>query len=200
MATALIIVDEQNDFCEGGSLAVQGGVAAVQRTVELLRWEPERYQAVVTTQDWHIAPDGHFAPSGSQPNYVDTWPVHCVANTKGANLHPSLETALRQCRVPVFPVRKGMYAPAYSGFEGANEQGENLERLLLFNGLTSVDVVGIATDYCVRATALDARRAGLDVRVLIDCCAGVAADTTQAAVAEFEARGIGVVRGEPARR
>ena len=165
MAIALVIVEEQNDFCEGGSLAVPGGVAAVQRTVELLRWEPERYKAVITTQDWHIDPEGHFVPSGTQPNYVDTWPIHCVANTKGASLYPSLETALRQIRVPVYAVGKGQHAAAYSGFEEKNVHGESLERVLLFGGLTSVDIVGIATDFCVRATALDARRAGLDVRV-----------------------------------
>ncbi len=178
---ALVVVDVQNDFCEGGSLAVAGGARVAERIHEELLG---RYPVIVATRDWHIDPGAHFSDT---PDFVDSWPVHCRARTEGAQFHPALRLPPR---VPVFS--KGAYSAAYSGFEGHDADGASLAEWLSAHGVSSVDVVGIATDHCVRATALDARRAGLTVRVLADYTAGVAAASTEAALAEFAAAGIAV--------
>jgi nicotinamidase/pyrazinamidase len=186
---ALIIVDVQNDFCEGGSLAVAGG-AAVARAISARLASPDGggYQHVVATQDYHVDPGSHFS---AEPDYVTTWPPHCVAGTTGAGFHPDLDTSRVE---QVF--RKGAHAAAYSGFEGAADSGESLADWLRERGITSVDVAGIATDYCVRATAADAVGAGLATRVLLGLAAGVAAATTRAALGEL--RDLGVeLRGSP---
>jgi nicotinamidase/pyrazinamidase len=179
---ALVIVDVQNDFCEGGSLAVTGG-AAVARAISARLASPDSYyQHVVATQDHHIDPGAHFSP---EPDFAASWPPHCVAGTPGADFHPGLDTSRVQ---QVF--RKGAHAAAYSGFEGTAADGESLRGWLRERGVTDIDVAGIATDYCVRATAADAVRAGFATRVLLGLTAGVAAATTQAALSEL--RGIGV--------
>lgn len=184
---ALIIVDVQNDFCEGGSLAVAGGGEVAQRIAEHVRSHGHDYSAVVATADWHENPGPHFA---DEPDYVDTWPAHCVAGTPGAQFHPALaETA--ESADAVF--RKGRQSAAYSGFEGsADEDGQavDLRTWLADCGVTAVDVVGIATDHCVRATALDAVRSGLRTRVLLDMTAGVADDTTTRALAQLREAGV----------
>ncbi len=164
MTKALIVVDVQNDFCEGGSLAVAGGAAVAARIGQLLA-VPHRYAHVVATRDHHIDPGTHFSDN---PDFVDSWPVHCVAGTPGAALHEPLSEADFEA---IFD--KGEYAAAYSGFEGASA-GVGLGQWLTERGVDQVDIVGIATDYCVRATALDAVKAGLDVRVLLDLTAAVA--------------------------
>ncbi|MFB9708282.1 isochorismatase family protein [Streptosporangium sandarakinum] len=186
MTNALIIVDVQNDFCEGGSLAVSGGAevaAAISRHAAA-----HRYDHVVATRDFHVDPGPHFA---AEPDYVDSWPAHCVAGTPGAEFHPALDDSLAE---EVFS--KGAHAAAYSGFEGAAPDGTPLGRWLADRGVDSVDVVGIATDHCVRATALDAAAGGLAVRVLLDLTAGVARPTTDAALARLRAAGV-VLSGEP---
>lgn len=180
MTTALVIVDVQNDFCEGGSLAVTGGAQVARRINDLM----ESYPVVVATRDWHIDPGAHFSAT---PDFVDSWPVHCRARTAGADFHPNLRLP---ARVPVFS--KGAYSAAYSGFEAHDADGASLAEWLAGHGVSGVDVVGIATDYCVRATALDAQAAGLTVRVLADYTAGVAEESTRAALAEFTAAGITV--------
>ncbi|GAA4387002.1 isochorismatase family protein [Tsukamurella soli] len=179
---ALIVVDVQNDFCEGGSLAVAGGTAVAAAVTGLAT----QYPTVVATRDWHIAPGAHFS---STPDFVDSWPPHCRVGTPGADFHPALTLPEGTA---VFS--KGRYSAAYSGFEG-DDDGVGLADWLAAHAITSVDVVGIATDYCVRATALDAARAGLTVRVLADYTAGVAPESTSAALAEMAAAGIEVVRG-----
>jgi len=189
MAEALIVVDVQVDFCEGGSLAVEGGAQVARRISQYLARSGDRYATVVGTRDWHLAPERHFAET---PDYVSTWPPHCVAGQPGSAFHPNLDTA-RLCDV----VSKGEYAAAYSGFEGVTENGRTLTDLLSRAEVSSVDVVGIATDYCVRATALDALRAGMKVRVLTDLCAGVAEGSSAAALAEMEDAGCTIVRGTP---
>ena len=182
MARALIVVDVQNDFCEGGSLAVEGGAAVAAGITEFLRQHKGEYATTVASADWHIDPGHHFA---DQPDFVDTWPRHCVAGTHGSAFHPALDTgALDDV------VRKGQQAAAYSAFEGTADDGRALADLLRAAGVDAVDVVGIATDHCVRATALDAAAAGFATRVLLDLTAGVAPDTTAAAGEEMRAAGV----------
>ena len=184
---ALIIVDVQNDFTEGGSLAVTGGAAVALAVTEHVRAHRRDYVAVVGTRDWHIDPGHHFA---EQPDYVDTWPAHCRARTPGASFHPDLDVADIEA---VFD--KGDYAAAYSGFEGAEPGGTALHGWLAARGVTAVDVAGIATDHCVRATALDAARAGFTTTVLLGLCAGVAPETTDRALAEMAAAGVTLTPG-----
>ena len=155
MSRALLIVDVQNDFCEGGSLAVSGG-AEVARSIGayLAGLDRDRYAHIVATQDHHVDPGSHFSAA---PDYVGTWPPHCVAGTLGSDFHPSLDPAGFEA---VF--RKGAHSAAYSGFEGADADGVPLAAWLSERGVTAVDVAGIATDHCVRATATDAATAGFD--------------------------------------
>ncbi len=191
MSTALIVVDVQNDFCEGGSLAVAGGTAVAEAVTALLRSDAAQdYAAVVGTRDWHIDPGTHFSES---PDYVDTWPRHCEVGTAGADSHPALDTSLIQAWF-----HKGEYQAAYSGFEGqgAAEGQGGLAEWLRSRGVTAVDVVGIATDHCVRATALDAVEAGFRTRVLLDLTAGVSAGTTRSALEQLRAAGAELV-GSP---
>jgi nicotinamidase/pyrazinamidase len=188
---ALLIVDVQNDFCEGGSLAVAGG-ASVARAISDFLAGPEaaRYDLVVATQDHHIDPTGHFS---TNPDFVQTWPPHCVAGTTGAEFYPDLDTS---GLAALF--RKGEHAAAYSGFEGRTEAGESLRQWLSDREVTEVDVSGLATDYCVRATARDAIAAGFATTVLLDLTAGVGAATTKAALELMHAAGatlIGSPRG-----
>ncbi|GAB3849669.1 nicotinamidase [Micromonospora andamanensis] len=182
MSNALIIVDVQKDFCEGGSLAVAGGAGVAAGISRLLAAEPDRWDHVVATKDYHIDPGTHFAES---PDYVSTWPRHCVVGTPGSEFHPELATDRIEA---IF--HKGEYAAAYSGFEGNADDGEGLADWLRRRGVERVDVVGIATDHCVRATALDAAREGFATTVLLDLTAAVAPDTTDVALRAFEGAGI----------
>jgi nicotinamidase/pyrazinamidase len=181
---ALIISDLQNDFCEGGSLAVTGGAALARTINDYLTGEPG-YQHVVATKDFHIDPGDHFS---DRPDYSSSWPPHCVAESPGADFHPDLDTSSIEA---VF--RKGAYSAAYSGFEGVDENGLPLLEWLRQRGVDEVDVVGLATDYCVRRTAEDAARAGLVTRVLLDLTAGLSADTTEEALAEMRTASIELI-------
>ena len=187
MSRALVIVDVQNDFCEGGSLAVAGGAAVAAAIDRHVAAHGDDYAAIAGTQDWHVDPVGHFSDA---PDYVDTWPVHCRAGTPGAAPHPGLGDAA--ARVDAW-FRKGRHTAAYSGFEGTLGDGEPLGSWLRARGVTDVDVAGIATDHCVRATALDAAREGFHTRVLAGLTAGVAPGTTRAALDEMRAAGVDVV-------
>ena len=178
---ALIVVDVQNDFCEGGSLAVTGGAAVARAITELLRARRSEYDVVAATRDWHEDPGSHFS---AEPDYTDTWPIHCVAGSRGADFHPELDRSLVD---EVF--EKGRRSAAYSGFEARSEGGDLLAERLRAIGISEVDVVGIATDYCVRATVLDALKGGFKVRVIEDLVAGVAAETSAAAITEMTAAG-----------
>jgi nicotinamidase/pyrazinamidase len=187
MGRALIIVDVQNDFCEGGSLAVAGGAGVAAEISRTLRESPGRWDHVVATKDHHVDPGAHFA---DEPDYVDTWPRHCVVGTDGEDFHPSLDTA------PVEAVfTKGEHAAAYSGFEGSSG-GIGLAAWLRMRDVTAVDVVGIATDHCVRATALDAAREGFTTTVLLNLTAGVAPSTTERALNEMRKAGV-ELNGQP---
>ncbi|MCX5082006.1 isochorismatase family protein [Streptomyces sp. NPDC056121] len=186
MRRALIVVDVQNDFCEGGSLALAGGADVAAAVTELIGQAPAGYRHVVATRDHHIAPGDHFSES---PDYVHSWPAHCVAGTEGIGFHPNFAPVVASGAIDaVFD--KGAYAAAYSGFEGLDENGVSLADWLRARGITEVDVVGLATDHCVRATALDAVREGFRVQVLLDLTAGVAAGTTAAALDEMRAAGV----------
>ncbi|PRY14726.1 nicotinamidase [Kineococcus rhizosphaerae] len=201
MSRALVVVDVQNDFCPGGSLAVAGGDEVARAISALLAVDTSTgrgiaYDHVVATQDFHIDPGAHFSDT---PDFVDSWPVHCRAGTTGARLHDDLVTDRVEA---VF--RKGQYAAAYSGFEGVSttvtaEGGEldtGLADWLRDRGVDEVHVVGIATDHCVRATALDAARLGLRTTVLLGLTAGISAATVEAALAELRANGVTLI-GDP---
>jgi nicotinamidase/pyrazinamidase len=180
---ALIVVDVQNDFCEGGSLAVAGGAAVAQAITELLA--NHDYDHVVATMDFHIDPGDHFS---DDPDYRTSWPRHCVAGTAGADYHPAFDPSAVEARFT-----KGEYSAAYSGFEGTDENGTSLTDWLRQRDVYTVDVVGIATDYCVLATAADAKAAGFTTRVLLDLTAGVAPESTDAAVETMRAAGVEVL-------
>lgn len=186
MTRALVIIDVQNDFTEGGALGVEGGAAVAAAITEHMCAHPDDYAVVIASRDWHDSDNdngGHFALNG-EPNFVSTWPPHCMAGTDGAEYHPALDTGLIDIHV-----RKGQGVPAYSIFEGTTDDGRALQTALDGLGITEVDVVGIATDYCVRASALDALRAGRRVRVLSDLVAGVAPASSAAALAELVSAG-----------
>ena len=188
MKRALIVVDVQNDFCEGGSLPVAGGAEVAHDISELLHaWSAQTpgapdYAAAVATQDHHVDPGDHFS---REPDFVHSWPRHCVAGTDGVAFHPNLDP---QPFDAIF--LKGEYAAAYSGFEGRTHDDVGLAEWLRRHAITDVDICGIATDHCVRATALDAVREGFRVRVLGDLVAGVAPETTRAAVREMTEAGV----------
>lgn len=186
---ALIIVDVQNDFCEGGSLAVAGGGAVAAAITDHVRTHGDDYAAVVGTQDRHIDPGDHFS---AEPDWAHSWPVHCVAGTSGARAHEALDTSAVQTWFT-----KGEYSSAYSGFEGTTDAPDGtrvgLGPWLRSRGVEAVDIVGIATDHCVRATALDAAGEGLRTRVLLALTAGVAAPTTTVALEELRAAGVDLV-------
>ncbi len=185
---ALIVVDVQNDFCEGGALAVAGGTAVARSITEFAGLDRAGgvYGLVVATKDWHVDPGGHFADPEVGPNFVDTWPVHCVVESHGAAFHPDLEIAVDEVFL------KGRTTASYTGFDGgaASDETVLLGDWLTERGVTSVDVVGLATDYCVRATALDAAAAGFATTVLLEHCAGITPETTGTSMAELVAAGV----------
>jgi nicotinamidase/pyrazinamidase len=185
---ALIVVDVQNDFCEGGSLAVAGGTD-VARAISA-RLADGGFDHAVATRDHHVDPGAHFS---AHPDFVDSWPAHCVVGTPGAELHPELDTSAIEA---IFD--KGEHAAAYSGFEGSAD-GVGLADWLRERGVTDVEVVGIATDHCVRATALDAVAAGFATTVRLDLTAGVDAATVADALEQFRAAGVTSL-GEPIAR
>jgi nicotinamidase/pyrazinamidase len=184
----LLVVDVQSDFCEGGALGVAGGTQVAARITDFIAAQASDYAAIVASKDWHDADNdngGHFAPEGEAPNFVTTWPVHCVAGTTGAEYHPELTLPDHTLHV-----KKGQGVPSYSMFEGRSDDGQSVEEILRSVGVTEVDVVGIATDHCVRASALDARGAGFQVRVLNDLIAAVSPDTERSARTEMIEAGV----------
>lgn len=186
MTKALIVVDVQNDFCEGGALAVRGGAgiaAAISKYVN-----EAGYDHVVATRDYHVDPGEHF---NDQPDFQCSWPRHCVAGTSGASFHPDLDIGRVEA---VFS--KGQYSHGYSGFEGTDVHGRSLQQWLSVHRVDKVDVAGIATDHCVRATALDSERAGFTTTVLLHLTAGVAQQTVGQALTDLRAANVELV-GEP---
>jgi nicotinamidase/pyrazinamidase len=192
MKRALVVVDVQNDFCEGGSLPVAGGAEVAHDIGALLkRWvakgpDAPAYDVVVASKDHHVDPDEHWS---REPDYVESWPVHCQVGTDGEAFHPNLDP---QPFDAIF--LKGEHAAAYSAFEGRTTSGVGLTQWLRERGVEELDICGIATDYCVRATALDARSEGFATTVLLDLCAGVAPDSSEAAVSELRQAGVEILR------
>ncbi|HEX5859120.1 MAG TPA: isochorismatase family protein [Microbacterium sp.] len=194
MTKALFIVDVQNDFTEGGALGVEGGDAVAAGITEYLRKHAGDYGLIVASRDWHDEHHdngGHFAGVAA-PDFVETWPVHCVAGTPGAEYDPGLDTS-----AVTHHVKKGQGVPAYSLFEGVTDDGRSVAELLSERGILDVDVTGIATDYCVRASALDAIEHGRRVRILTDLVAGVAPESSDAALAELAHAGAELAVTEP---
>ena len=191
MTKALLVIDVQNDFCEGGALACEGGSAVAAKISSFLGEHKDSYDFVVASRDWHTpndSNDGHFPPAGIEPDYVKTWPLHCIAGTKGAEYHPNLDTDLIDVHI-----KKGQSANGYSIFDGVTDDGTTFTDFLESNAITEVDVVGIATDYCVRASALDSVRKGLQVRVISSLTAGVSPESIERAIDEMVDAGIAVV-------
>jgi nicotinamidase/pyrazinamidase len=178
VARALLVVDVQNDFCEGGSLAVAGGAVIASKISDYMKFNS--YDLVVGSRDWHDSDNnnsGHFADPGSEPDYTNSWPRHCVAGSDGAQYHPNLSSELIQSHI-----FKGQGAHGYSAFEGVNENSESLAQVLQSHDIDEIDVVGIATDHCVLASALDANKLGLKVRVISSLTAGVSPESTELAI------------------
>ncbi|QJU54509.1 isochorismatase family protein [Herbiconiux sp. KACC 21604] len=193
MARALFIIDVQNDFIEGGALGVEGGTAVANGISKLLAEHREAYDFVIASRDWHDPESdngGHFALDG-EPDFESSWPVHCVAGTYGAEYHDELTTNAIDHHV-----RKGQGEPAYSIYEGTTEEGGTVHELLDANGVTEVDIAGLATDHCVRASALDAIEHGRHVRIITDLIAGVTPETSRAAIAELAHAGADLVTSD----
>ena len=197
MTSALLIVDVQNDFIEGGALAVTGGEKVALRLAEALdRNEHNEDFAfpdiIITSQDWHINPGNHWAEN---PDYVDTWPVHCAAETEGAAIRKELADAIER-RVKAgarhIEIVKGEYEAAYSAFEGRAKNGalKTLTHILHELDVDAVEVVGIATDHCVKASVLDAVAMGFRTYVLTDFIAGVDEKRSEEALIEMGKAGV----------
>jgi nicotinamidase/pyrazinamidase len=179
---AFIVVDPQPDFFEGGPLPVSGATETAEKIAQYLRDRGDDFDIRIVTQDWHVDPGGHWS---NDPDYVTSWPVHCAANTGGAQIHASLAGEKWDA-----VIRKGLHEGAYSGFDGASDSGSTLAELLATNDVHYVTVVGFATDHCVKATALDARALGFDVNVALDLCAGVDPETTRQAISAMREAGV----------
>jgi len=190
MAKALLVIDVQVDFCEGGVLACAGGAVTAKLITEHLQKHKSDYDYVIASRDWHTPNHengGHFAKSGESPDFKTSWPAHCVANEAGSDYHPNLDTSLIDIHI-----KKGQGAHGYSIFEGIDETGISFTDLVTSLQITEVEVVGIATDYCVRASSLDAKKLGLSVRVITGLTAGVAQDSTENAIDQMVDEGIEV--------
>lgn len=178
---ALILVDIQPTFCEGGALGIEGGNRVARDAAEYVRINRDNYRVVISTQDWHIDPGSHFS---QDPNFVDTWPPHGVAGTDEAELHPAI------AELPDIRVKKGQYSAAYSGFEGTTEEGEPLGAILDNFDITAVDIIGLAQSHCVKDTALDAMAKVRQVRVFTDLTVPVSAELGEQAALIMEGAGI----------
>lgn len=190
MTKALLVIDVQVDFCEGGTLACSGGAAVARAISAHILQNRSHYDHVIASRDWHTPNSlnsGHFPPAGVAPDFVSSWPLHCIAGEPGAEYHANLDASLIDLHI-----KKGQDANGYSIFDGTDQAGRNFADLVEELGITQVDVVGIATDYCVRASSLDAKKHGLAVRVITSLTAGVDALSTEMAIDEMIDTGIEV--------
>lgn len=188
---ALLVVDVQNDFCEGGSLAVEGGAACAAAIDTYVRDHRADYVSVIASADWHVDPGDHFASAtATEPNLVTSWPDHCVADTPGAAFHSEFTAAVEGHIDHV--VRKGRHSAAYSAFEGATEDGRTLTDVLESHRVDRVDICGIATSHCVKDTADDALKLGYDPTVLVDLTVGVSDVMRMGALEYLAAKGVAI--------
>jgi nicotinamidase/pyrazinamidase len=185
MRNALLAVDLQADFVQGGSLPVPNGMQVCAMIARHIRHFKTEYALVVASRDYHEDPGAHFS---STPDFLTTWPPHCVIGTPGAAFVPPVANLVREKLIATV-VSKGRSAAAYSAFEGLDNRGHPLVDVLKEARIDHIDVCGIATDYCVRQTALDARQNGFQVRILVNLCAAVNEATGQQAIEEMKAAG-----------
>ena len=178
---ALLVVDIQNDFCEGGSLAVDGGAQLARRITDYMRRNSSKYELIVASKDSHIQPRGHFA---NRPDFVTNWPIHCVEGTLGSEFHPAFDSSYVD-----HVVLKGRYEAAYSSFDGSTDSGESLLDLLERREIDAIDLCGIATDYCVLQSGINSLEYGFPTTVFIDLVAGVSKDTSLEALEDLQSRG-----------
>ncbi len=178
---ALLIVDVQNDFCEGGSLEVKHGEEVAHRITEYLRRLSNKYDLVVASKDNHRRPADHFS---AHPDFRSTWPPHCVAGTAGSEFHPALDISFIDQIV-----LKGEYRGAYSAFDGRTQTNESLLELLESKEIEAVDICGIATDYCVSQSAVDSLDYGFPTRILLDLVTGVSEERSLDALEDLQNRG-----------
>ena len=180
-----MVVDVQADFVEGGSLGVTGGLQVAAMIARHIRHFKAEYQFVVASRDFHEDAPDHISAT---PDFVTTWPPHCMAGTPGVAFVPSIQNLVREKLIQAV-VTKGRHSAAYSAFEGLDPRGHYLLDVLKENRIDQIDVCGIATDYCVRASALDARKNAFQVRVLVNLCAAVKEETGLQALEEMKAAG-----------
>jgi nicotinamidase/pyrazinamidase len=185
MRNALLVVDVQIDFVEGGSLGVKGGMQTAAMIARHVRHFKNEYQFVVASRDYHESAPDHISAT---PDFVNTWPPHCMVGTPGAAFVPTIQNLVREKLIQTV-VTKGRNAAAYSAFDGVDARGHPLLEVLKENRVDHIDVCGIATDYCVRASALDARKNEFQVRVLVNLCAAVNEATGVQALEEMKAAG-----------
>jgi nicotinamidase/pyrazinamidase len=183
---ALLIVDVQPTFCDEGQLPVEGGNLVAKSIADLLKGNID-YDLIISTQDWHIDPGGHFSEN---PDYLDSWPVHGLADTPEADLHPEIESIKEKIDISV---KKGMYEASYSGFEGVDEEGNSLNEILAKAKISEIDMVGLAFDYCVKATALDAVKNGYKTTVIKSLTAPVSIETAETASTELDKAGVEII-------
>ena len=185
MRNALLIVDVQVDFVEGGSLGVQGGLNVAAMIARHIRHFKNEYEFVVASRDYHENAPDHIS---DHPDFQITWPPHCMVGTPGAQFVPTIQNLVREKYIHEV-VTKGRNAAAYSAFDALDKRGHPLLDVLQEHRVDHVDVCGIATDYCVRASALDARKHEYQVRVLTNLCAAVKEETGLQALEEMKAAG-----------
>lgn len=191
MNRALIIVDVQPTFCEGGELPVVGGNRIAQAIAQYVQTHNDDYAYIATTQDWHIEPGAHWSEN---PDFVDSWPVHGVAGSANAQLKEEIASLNIEHHF-----KKGQYKAAYSGFEGIEETSNStLEQSLREHNITDVDVVGIALSHCVRDTALDSANLGFSTRVFEDLSVPVSQDLGAQAIERMRNHGVQITQSKEA--
>lgn len=190
MTNALIIVDVQKDFVEGGSLAVEGGQQVADNLFNVVVPVFEKLDMLVLyTKDWHNPNSDNGGHISETPDYIDSWPAHCVAGTDGADFAQNFDPESDH----IF--YKGMGKPSYSGVEAINPHSVGLVDALKYFDIETVDVIGIAFDYCVKATALDLKKAGFKVNVIRDFTASVHPENDDETIHELISAGVTVYDG-----
>lgn len=187
LVRALLVIDVQNDFCEGGALPVAHGAEIARRITQFIRQRVGTYELILASQDCHVEPKGHFS---SKPDFVFSWSIHALKGSYGSQLHQALDSSLID-----HVIYKGEYKGAFSAFEGITSAGEYLLELLERREIEVVDICGIATDFCVLHTALDAIDSGFPTTVFLDLIGGVSEQGSIDALEELQSRGVNLDYG-----